>query len=529
MGTIAGIDLGTTYSALAALNEIGKPEIVPDLNGNRITPSVVAFNGKNSAIVGVDAKNKLSSDPSDIVQFVKRKMGDPSHRYSAGGGTHSPVEISAMILKKLKEECVQHGEIEDVVITVPAHFNEVERKSTMDAGKLAGLNVLGVVNEPTAAAIYYASLSPVNGNVVVYDLGGGTFDVTILNIQGDKMDILSSKGNGHLGGVDFDNALTRHMITNARKDLGKELFPDHFFETMPNESSDESKSYFKIMDNAEKAKKQLSARDKSRANTTTHHGDNLRIEVHRSDFEEMISSHLVTTEMLLENALEDAGLSAGDIDKVLLVGGSTRIPKVSQMLEAFFGFAPEKSMNPDEAVALGAAIMAGKRKMKATGGVGVPAAVRAEVGKTSVLECANRYFGTITIGHNEARGEVMNQNFIIIKSGAKIPCEEMEDFATVMDNQKTVNIRVTECEEEEHDPEHVKVIGTFPLDLPLNCPRGSRIGIGYGYDEDQRLKVRVELPDGETFEGDLHYDNEGNLTQSKMQKAAAKLNEFVVE
>jgi len=529
MGAIAGIDLGTTYSALAALNEIGKPEIVPDFNGNRITPSVVAFNDNNSAIVGVDAKNKLSSDPSDVVQFVKRKMGDPSHRYYAGGGSHSPVEISAMILKKLKEECVQYGEIEDVVITVPAHFNEIERKSTMDAGKLAGLNVLGVVNEPTAAAIYYASQDPVNGNVVVYDLGGGTFDVTILNIQGDKMVILSSKGNGHLGGVDFDNALTRHVVTNAREALGKELFPDHFFEIMPNESSDESKTYFKIMERAEKAKKQLSVSNEAKLRATTSQGDNLSTDILRSDFEEIISSHLVTTEMLLENALEDAGLSAANIDKVLLVGGSTRIPKVSQMLEAFFGFAPEKSLNPDEAVALGAAIMAGKRKIKATGGVGVSAAVHAEVAKTSVSECATMYFGTFSHNHNQARGEVMEQNSIIIKSGTKLPCEETKVFTTMVEGQKAVRVKVTQSQEAITDRENVEVIGEYLLELPANCPIHSPVGITYGYDENQRLKVAVKLPDGKIFVGDLHYDDEGNLTQSEMQRAAAKLDAFVVE
>lgn len=528
MGAIAGIDLGTTYSALAALNGIGKPEIVPDFNANRITPSVVAFEGDNSAVVGVEAKNKLQSDPTNVVQFVKRKMSEPSHQYTIGSNQYSPIEISTLILKKLKEECVQHGDVEDVVITVPAHFNEIERKSTMDAGKLAGLNVLGVINEPTAAALYYASHYPISGNVVVYDLGGGTFDVTVLRVNGDQMDILASKGDGHLGGVDFDNELTRYLVNSARQELGKELFPDHFFDTIPTESSEEAKTYFKVMELAERTKKQLSARDQARANTTLQ-GGNLRISVGRDAFEEMISSFLVTTEMLLENVLEDAKLAAQDIDKVILVGGSTRIPKVTQLLEHFFGFAPEKAINPDEAVALGAAIEAGRRIAKKGGGAGLTAAMTAEVSKTSLLECTNKYFGTISIGHNEARGELMEQNTIIIKSGAKLPCEEMKEFATVVDGQKVVDVRVTESEEEANDPEHVKIIGTFPLALPPDCPRGSRVGIGYGYDENQRLKVRVELPDGKTFEGDLHYDDAGNLKQSEMKKASAKLDAFVVE
>jgi molecular chaperone DnaK len=364
MGTIAAIKLGTTYSALAALNAIGKPEIVADLSGNRVVPSIVAFNGGDSVLVGVGAKNKLSSAPTKVVQHVKRMMSDPSHRYDIDGSTYSPIEISAFILKKLKEECVQLGEIEDVVITVPAHFNEIERKSTMDAGKIAGLNVLGVVNKPTAAAVYYASQSPMNGNVVVYHLGGGTFDVSILTISGDKIDVLASKGDGHLGGVDFDNELKKHAVAKARQELGHELFSDIFSDQLPEENTGAERTYFTLMDRAEQVKKQLSGREGAKFRGAPPFG-NVSVDVARIDFEEMISSHLASTEMLLENALDDADLTADNIDKVVLVGGSTRIPKVSQMLESFFGFAPEKSINPDEAVTLGAAIMAGKRKLKA--------------------------------------------------------------------------------------------------------------------------------------------------------------------
>jgi molecular chaperone DnaK len=528
MGTIAGIDLGTTYSALAALNEIGKPEIVPDTEGNRITPSVVCFNGGDSITVGLEAKNKLKTDPTDVVQFVKRKMADPSHRYLVAGAEYSPVQISAFILKKLKDDCVQHGDVEDVVITVPAHFNEVERKSTMDAGKIAGLNVLGVVNEPTAAAVYYASQNPMNGNVVVYDLGGGTFDVTILNLNGDQMDVLASKGNGHLGGVDFDNLLTRRAANDSKSKNGKMLFPDAFIEAFPSESSNESKSYYTVMERAEKAKKVISAKGKGAIRGSASNGDFYSTVV-TSEFEEMISSHLMTTEMLLENALEDAGLSVSNIDKVLLVGGSTRIPKVSQMLESFFGFAPEQLGNPDEVVALGAAILAGKRKVKSAGASSVSAAIRAEVGKTSVLECANKFFGMLSLDMNEGRGQEMLQNSIIIKRGAKIPCEETERFSTIVDCQKKLRVQVTESDEEMNDPDHVHKIGEWLLDLPANCPRGSSLRVTYGYSEDQRLKVKVELPDGNIFEGELHYADDGNLGQSEMKQAQADLDAFVVE
>lgn len=530
MGAIGGIDLGTTYSALATLNDIGKPEIVPDLNGNRITPSVVAFEDESSVVVGLEAKNKLSSNPANVVQFVKRKMGDPSHTYEVNGNSFNPIKTSSFILKRIKENCLHNGseEVQDVIITVPAHFNEIERKSTMDAGQLAGFNVLGVVNEPTAAALYYATQSPLNGNIVVYDLGGGTFDVTVLNRSGETVDILSSKGHGHLGGVDFDNELTRYLVKKAREEFGCEFFPDHFFDAMPCENSDELQTYFKIMELAERAKKQLSAREETRANIKLE-GRNFSASVHRQDFEEMISSHLSATEMLLENALEDANLSAKDIDKVILVGGSTRIPKVAQLLEDFFGFPPTKEFNPDEVVALGAAIMAAKRKLKQSGGAGVSAAVRAEVSKTSVLECATSYFGTISVGLNEARGEKMHRNTIIIEAGAKIPCEKMEEFCTTADCQEEIRVRVTESAEKTYDVKDVREIAEWSLKLPPNCPQGSPIDITFGYTEDQRLKVRVVLPDGKVFEADIHQDSAGNLNQSDMKEAAADVGAFTVE
>jgi molecular chaperone DnaK len=528
MSVIAGIDLGTTYSALAALNAIGKPEIVPDLNGNRVVPSIVAFSSSDSVLVGTEAKNKLSSDPTHVIQFVKRKMNDPAHRYSVHDTEYSPIEISALILKKLKDECIQLGDIKDVVITVPAHFNEVERKSTMDAGKIAGLNVLGIVNEPTAAALYSASLTAINGKVMIYDLGGGTFDVTIIDMDGDKMDVLASKGDGHLGGVDFDNRLTQHLIENAREELSHELVPDEYFSDLPAENCEELNSYFMFMDRAEQLKKQLSARDNARGMLVTQQG-NVRLSALRSDFEEMISPFIVTTEMLIENALEDAGLAAADIKKVILVGGSTRIPKVVKTLEAFFGFAPEQTVNPDEAVALGAAIMAGKRKLQSGDSKGVSAAIRAEVAKTNVVECANKYFGTLSVSYSDARGEHKLLNSVIIHRGMKLPCEETGHFSTISDGQKEIEIKVTECDEEIIDPEHVHNIGKWSIQLPANCPKGSPVTITYGYSEDQRLKVTVELPDGKSFVADLHYDSQGNLDQSEMEQASAKLNAFLVE
>ena len=529
MNTLAGIDLGTTYSALAVLNELGKAEIVPDLNSNRITPSVVYFSNSDSASVGVDAKNKLNEDPDNVIQFVKRQMGNPSYRYKAYGKEYSPMEISALILKKLKEECTQLGEIKDVVITVPAHFNEVERKSTMDAGSLAGLNVLGIINEPTAAAMYYSSLSPISGNIVVYDLGGGTFDVTIINMSGRKVEVLTSKGDGNLGGVDFDNEIVKFINNKANEIFGKPLFCDEILENPYGAYPQEEKRLYAIaMREAEKQKKTLSARESAKIRLTTPLG-NLSVDLTRSDFEEMISCYVATTEMLVENALEDAHLETSDISKVLLVGGSTRIPMISSSIEKMFGFLPEKAVNVDEAVALGAAISAGMKKISIGGIGGVSAAIKTELSKTNLKEVCNKNFGTLAVSYIESLGRNDLENSVILRKNTQIPCECTKEFYTMYDNQQAIEVRVTECEEETRDKDGVSIIGKFELKLPKNTQKGSKVQITYAYDANQRLECTVKLPDGQSYQSTICYDDEGNLVQEEMRRKQASLNDFIIE
>lgn len=529
MSTLAGIDLGTTYSAVAVLNDLGKPEIIPDNDSNRIIPSVVGFSSENSAVVGVAAKNLLVTDPKDVIQFVKRKMGNPSFKYNVKGRSYTPIDISALILKKIKEECIQNGEIRDVVITVPAHFDEVQRKSTMDAGTIAGLNVLGIINEPTAAALYYASIAPINGNVVVYDLGGGTFDVTIISMNGANVEVLTSKGDGHLGGVDFDNEIVKFINEKAIETYGAELFPSDFLERRTSNLPKELELlYNKVMSIAEKTKKTLSVRNSASIRFVSPLG-NLSMELTKDTFEERISSYIATTEMLVENALEDAKLRASDISKVLLVGGSTRIPCVVQSLTELFGFAPEKAVNVDEAVALGAAISAGVKKVSQSGGRSVPAVIRAEIAKTTLLEACNKNFGTLSLTSSKITGKKVLENCIILPKNTKIPCSVGKDFFTVIDNQERVKIEITESEEEETDPDNVNVIGSLLLDLPPNTPEDSCVRITYGYDENQRLDCSVMLPDGETYRAVIGYDESGNLTQSEIEKKQATMNDFVIE
>lgn len=534
MNTLAGIDLGTTYSALAVLNELGKPEIIPVLNANRIVPSIVGFSSATSAIVGIEAKNLLATDANNVVQFVKRKMGDPSHNFVVFGKKYSPIDISSFILKKLKDECIQNGEIRDVVITVPAHFDEIQRKSTMDAGTIAGLNVLGIVNEPTAAALFYSSITEINGNVVVYDLGGGTFDITVLEINNGEVDIKTSKGDGYLGGVDFDHEIVKFIVDEHKKSNGVNLFPD----TLPQRQSgmdkwlDENKEttplYYKLMAEAEKAKKTLSIRPKADIRIFTEKG-NVSVSLTREKFEELISTFIATTEMLLENALEDAKLRPSEIKKVLLVGGSTRIPAIQKSIETIFGFPPEKAVNVDEAVALGAAISAGMKKITHGGKNTVSAAIRQELAKTRLLEVCNKHFGTLAFSYDEILGRKELRNSIILAKNTTIPCSKTESFYTIIDGQKEIKIEVTECEEEEYDKENVKCIGKFTLELPPNTPKQSLVKITYSYDENQRLHCSVQIPGGSVYETDIGYDDNGNLRQSEIKQKAAALNNFIVE
>jgi molecular chaperone DnaK len=528
MSTLAGIDLGTTYSALAVLNELGKPEIVPDGNANRIIPSVVAFSSENSAVIGSGAKNLLLVDPKNVIQFVKRQMGNPSFRYTVFGKEYSPVDISALILKKIKDECIQNGEIHDVVITVPAHFNEIQRKSTMDAGAIAGLNVLGIINEPTAAALYYGTLARTNGNIIVYDLGGGTFDISILNINGSDIKILTSKGDGHLGGVDFDHEIVKYVASEFQKQNGVDLFSSALLSNragMPPEN--EAVLYYKFMAEAEKAKKALSIRPKADIRLVSEKG-NVHVPLSREKFEDLISSYVATTEMLVENALEDAKIGASDITKVILVGGSTRIPSVTKSIEGIFGFPPEKAVNVDEAVALGAAISAGMKKMAADGAAAVPVAIRHEISKTQLTEVCNKYFGMLAMTFVKEYQRHEAQNSIILRKNMPVPCEQTEDYYTILDGQDLLNVEVTECDEERYDSD-VPRIGEIPLVLPPNTPENSLVKVTFKYDANQRLQCSIQLPGGAIYESEIGYDDKGNLKQSEVRRKADAINDFIVE
>jgi molecular chaperone DnaK len=509
MTKIAGIDLGTTFSAIAHLNEMGKPTIIPNKEGDRIMASAVYFDD-GQILTGTEAINTACrDDESRCVRWIKRHMGDADHKVLINGKEYTPAEISAIILKKLYQDAVpQVGEITDVVISVPANFEEVARKATMDAGKIAGLNVIGIVNEPTAAALYYAIEHKVSGRVLVFDLGGGTFDVTIADVDGTDIQVVTSEGSRNLGGYNFDQELVGYFEAEYRNKNGAELV-----------SPDCNRTRLEL--EAEDVKKSLSRREQ--VNTKLKED---RHATSREKFEELISSHLATIEMLIETALDGAKCKPSDIDKVLLAGGSSRIPAVQRLLKKMFGYEPTLVGNVDECVALGAALYAGLRLMEESPEK-VPDGIKGNLRTVSVGEVANQSFGTICLNDNKATGREQPMNDIIIPKDQPIPCEFTKTYYTVADGQ--VRYRGTITQGESDDPDLVSRIAEDTMSLPPNRPRGRPIDVTYTYDTNQRMRcVFKDRESGESivFSRDTA---DGEFSKEMISKKRAQLDDIIIE
>ncbi len=511
MGNIVGIDLGTTFSALAMLNAIGKPEIVPNADGDRTTPSAIFFDEENSDIirVGIEALNSRHLNPARSVRWVKRHMGDLDYKVTIDGKDWTAVELSALVLTKLRQEAAtQRGEIRDAVISVPAHFDEIRRKATMDAGTAAGLNVIGIVNEPVAAALCYATTKEVAGRVLVYDLGGGTFDVTLMDVRGLEMEIICSQGDHALGGMDFDKKILNILQKMYQDKFGTDLI-----------STEEEKA--KYEDEAEDIKKTLSRRPAAKTMLYGSAGS-MRAEISRQTFEEEITSLVGRADMLVEVALDEAGLKPSDIDTVLLVGGSTRVPLVRTHLQDLFGFPPECSINVDECVALGAALHAGLALMRKDPEA-VPAGVRAGLKDISLTDVCNHSYGTICAPIDKETGRRIVANRIILKKNTPLPCESSQTFYTVSEGQKRVEVTITQGEDT--DPAYVNRIATHSLDLPPDRPAERPIKVTYSYDLNQRMHCRFEdVESGRLLELDFSLDDEGNVAEK-----ATELEPFTVQ
>jgi molecular chaperone DnaK len=440
-------------------------------------------------------------------------MGDQDWEKEIDGRNWTPQEISSLILKKLKQDGSVESKISDVVISVPAHFDEVRRKATMDAGTLAGLNVIGIVNEPVAAALYYATTQTVNGRVLVYDLGGGTFDVTILDIDGQQMDIICSQGDHALGGVDFDKKIVELLEDAYRTEHNAELI-----ETEQDRA--------KYEDEAEDVKKTLSRRNSVRKILYGSAGS-ARVEITREQYEKAIEPLLARTEILVEVALEEAKSKVSDIQKVLLVGGSTRMPMVRQQLTEKFGFEPEVAVNVDECVALGAAIHAGLTKMQ-DNPKKVTAGVASGLKEVQLKDVCNHSYGTICAPMDEETGQHVIRNSIILQKNTPLPCEETQTFYTMADGQTELQVSITQGEDE--DPDFVNKIATEVFELPANRPANQPIHVQYSYDANQRMHCRfIDEQSGRTLEVEFCAGQGGQMTQTEIEKAAEELDSVKVQ
>lgn len=467
MSNYIGIDLGTTFSAVATLDDTGRPVIVHNQDGANITPSVVSFLDSNKVEVGESARRVLGTDPNTIGRF-KRNMGS-SEIYTAHNTEHTPTALSAFVLKKLKEDTIASIQnIHEAVVTIPANFANEAREETMQAAQLAGLNVKHIINEPTAAALYYAFKTgeELFGKYAVYDLGGGTFDISIINVSGQDVEVLATNGVSKLGGDDFDLILQNLISKKFKGETGKELDIEDF-----------------TKNDAEEEKKTLSKRERSLVRVSSQSG-RANIEITRVEFEESISSLIAQTEMLCESTLDEANLSTAEINGVFLVGGSTRLPCIQESILRVFKKEPISTVNVDEVVALGAALYAAYKSDRSK----LSAIQKNSVGKIKVSEITGKCFGVVSNTHDEARGNTKMSNSIMIKKGEKIPFSVTEPFFTIHDGQEAVNCRVTESTAPETDLRFVKIIWEGELNLPSGRPSGQQIDVTFSYDDNQIMK-----------------------------------------
>ena len=495
MSKIIGIDLGTTNSCVAVM-EGGKPTVIANTEGARTTPSVVAFTKTGERLVGEPAKRQAVTNAEKTISSIKRDMGTDRGR-TIDGKKYSPQQISAMILQKLKADAESYlGEkVTEAVITVPAYFNDAQRQATKDAGKIAGLDVKRIINEPTAAALAYGLDNEKEQKIMVYDLGGGTFDVSIIEIGDGVIEVLATNGDTHLGGDDFDNKIIQWMLDEFKKAEGVDLSGDKM-------------AMQRLKEAAEKAKKELSSAMTTNINlpfiTATAEGPkHFDMNLTRAKFDELTRDLVDKTAIPVQNAMKDAGLNYSDLGQVLLVGGSTRIPAVQDKVRALTGKEPSKSLNPDECVAIGASIQGGKL------------AGDAGAGDILLLDVTPLSLSIETMGGVATR---------LIERNTTIPTKKNQIFSTAADNQTAVDINVVQGERQ--FAKDNKSLGQFRLDGIAPAPRGIP-QIEVTFDIDANGIVNVSAKDlGTGKEQHITITAGSNMSDSDIEKAVKEAAEF---
>lgn len=496
MGKIIGIDLGTTNSCVAVM-EGGQPTVIINSEGTRTTPSVVAFTKKGERLVGEPAKRQAVTNPERTVSSIKREMGS-GYKVKIDKKNYSPQEISAFILMKLKKDAEDYlgQRVTEAVITVPAYFSDAQRQATKDAGRIAGLKVERIINEPTAAALAYGLDNGEAQKILVYDLGGGTFDVSVIEIGDKVIEVLATSGDNHLGGDDFDKRLSDYIVSEFKRTEGIDLGKDKV-------------ALQRITEEAEKAKKELSSAQTVNINlpfiTTTKAGPvHLDMNITRAKFNELTSDLVERTTGPVITALNDAGITKGELNKVLLVGGSTRIPAVQDKVRQLTGLEPSKNMNPDECVALGASIQGGK--------------LAGDSGNASELLLLDVTPLTLSI---ETVGGIATH---LIEKNSTIPCRKSQVFSTAMSGQTNVEIKVLQGERQ--FARDNKLLGTFRLNGIRRAPAGVP-QIEVTFDIDANGIVHVSAKDLDTGrEQSITITAGSNLSETEIERAIRDAAEY---